>query len=390
MRGHIRKRGLKSWSIIVELDRGTDGKRRQKWETIQGTKKKAEAKLAQILHALETGMYIEPSRLTVAAYLDKWLETAKSNVAGKTFERYSEIVKRHLVPSLGHLLLSKLTALHIQAVHAKDLLSGRLDGREGGLSPQTVIHHHRILREALQQAVRWQLLPRNPADAVEPPKAQRREMRAIDAPQMAWLLSVVRGTRLYLPVMLAVTTGMRRGEFLGLRWADIDFLQSTAAVRRSVEQTKEGLRLKSPKGKRGRLIPLPAITIEALREHRARQDAHKDAMGDAYLDGGIICAQPDGAQWPPDTFTHQFARIAKTAAGLKGVRLHDLRHSHATHLLQQGVHPKIVSERLGHSTVAITLDTYSHVLPGMQADAVAKVDTTLREAISAQGSKKLV
>lgn len=384
MRGHIRKRGRKSWSIVVEVDRDAAGRRRQKWETVQGTKKKAEARLAEILHALETGLYIEPAKLTVGQYLEKWLEATKPNIAGKTFERYAEIARRQLAPALGKILLSKLSPLQIQAAHAKALTSGRLDGKKGGvLSAQTVLHHHRVLREALNQAVKWRLLARNPADAVDPPKPQRKEMHAIDATKMAWLLDIVGGTRLYMPVLLALTTGMRRGEFLGVRWADIDFEAATVAVRRSIEQTKEGVRFKSPKGKRGRLLHLPALTIEALKVHRAAQDLSRAAIGEAYASGDLVCAQPDGNIWPPDTFSVQFAKLAKRI-GMKGVRLHDMRHSHATHLLQEGVHPKVVSERLGHSTVSITMDIYSHVMPGMQESAAGKIDATLKIAIEKQ------
>jgi len=381
VRGHLRKRGRKSWSIVVEIDHDADGRRRQKWETVQGTKKKAEARLAEILHALKTGLYIEPAKLTVEQYLEKWLEATKPNVAGKTFERYGEIVRSQLAPALGKVLLSKLSPLQIQAAHAKALASGRLDGKKGGaLSPQTVLHHHRVLREALHQAVKWRLLARNPAEAVDPPKPQRKEMHAIDAPKMA---DIVGGTRLYMPVLLALTTGMRRGEFLGVRWADIDFDAATVAVRRSIEQTKEGIRYKSPKGKRGRLLHLPALTIEALKIHKTAQDLTAAELGNAYRSEDIVCAQPDGAVWPPDTFSVQFARLAKRI-GMKGVRLHDMRHSHATHLLTEGVHPKVVSERLGHSSVSITMDIYSHVMPGMQESAAGKIDSTLKSAIEKQ------
>jgi integrase len=386
MTGHVRKRGKRSWAIIVELDHGPDGKRCQKWHSVKGTKKEAESRLTEILHSIETGVYVAPAKLTVEAYLEKWLETTKATIAGKTFERYREIAKRHLVPALGRLMLPRLTPLHIQAYYSHELSAGRLGPKIGGLSAQTVLHHHRVLREALQQAVRWQLLARNPADAVEPPKPQRREMNAINATQMAWLLSVVTGTRFHVPILLALTTGMRRGEFLGLRWSDINLNTGTAAVRRSVEQTNEGIRFKSPKGKRGRLISLPDITVEALGEYKQAQRAKLTELGISQGDDELVCALEDGSLWAPDTFTAQFARLAKRA-GLKGIRLHDMRHSHATHLLQQGVHPKIVSERLGHSTVAITLDTYSHVLPGMQEDAAMKVDSTLREAIRKQRTK---
>ncbi len=388
MKGHIRKRGTRSWSLIIDLDRGPDGKRKQKWQTIQGTKKEAERKLTEILHSLSTGMYVEPSKLTVGEFLEKWLKTsAKTTVSGKTFERYSEIVNRRLIPVIGSIPLLKLTPLRIQSCYSEWLIGGRLDGKEGGLSAQTVLHHHRVLREALNQAVRWQLMPRNPADAVDPPKPQRKEMKALDAAQMAWLLEVARGTRFYLPVLLSMTTGMRRGEFLALRWSDVDLLTATVTINRSIEQTNEGIKFKSTKGKRGRLVILPSIVIEALNDHKATQAAQKRLLGDGYADLGLICAKEDGNIWKPDTMTSDFGDLADRA-GLTGVRLHDMRHSHATQLLLQGVNPKIVSERLGHSTVGITLDIYSHILPGMQEQAATKIDVALRTAIRKQQSSK--
>lgn len=254
------------------------------------------------------------------------------------------------------------------------------DDEPHGLSPQTVLHHHRVLREALGRAVKWQLLIRNPADAVEPPKAARREMRAISEAETAWLLEVAQGTRFYVPVLLAVTTGMRRGEFLALQWGDCDLSAGTVSVQRSIEQTNSGLRYKSPKGRKGRRIVLLQLAVDALREHQRLQVQQKQALGEAYQNGDRVFAREDGSMWPPDSFTADFARLAKKA-GLQGVRLHDLRHSHATQLLSSGVHPKVVSERLGHSTVGITLDVYSHVLPGIQEDAARKLDIALRAAI---------
>jgi integrase len=387
MRGNLIQRSEGSWSIVLYLDRDPiTGKKRQKWHTYRGNKKGAEKELTRLVHEVNTGAYVEPAKLTVATYLERWLaDYAKTNVSGKTFERYSEIVKKHLVPALGSVPLCQLKPLHIQGYYSQALQSGRAQrGKKKtaprGLSAQTVLHHHRVLREALGRAVKWQLLIRNPADAVEPPKPPRREMHALNEAETAWLLEVVKGTRFYLPVLLAVTSGMRRGEFLGLRWRDVDLTSGTAAIRRSVEQTNEGVRFKSPKGRKGRPIALLPITLDGLKEHRELQYAQQKAIAEAYQNEDLICAREDGLLWKPDTFTADFARLAKKA-GLKGVRLHDLRHSHATQLLINGVHPKVVSERLGHSSVGITLDIYSHVLPGLQEDAARKLDISLRAAI---------
>ena len=388
MTGSLKKRSEHSWTIVLYLGKDPiTGKKKQSWRTVNGTKKEAERELNRLLHELNSGAYIEPAKLTVADYLERWLaDYAKSNVSGKTFERYVEMVRKQLIPALGAHALPKLQPLHIQSFYTQALESGRLDGN-GGLSPQTVLHHHRVLREALGRAVKWQLLTRNPADAVEPPRPARREMRSINETQTAWLLDIASGTRFYVPVLLAVTSGMRRGEFLALRWSDVDLFSGMVAVCRSIEQTKTGVRFKSTKGKKGRAVPVPNLTRQALQEHRRAQDAQRQQLGAAYEDQDLVCAREDGSLWKPDTFTSDFAKLA-TRAGMKGVRLHDMRHSHATQLLGQGVHPKIVSERLGHSNVAITLDVYSHVLPGMQEDAVAKVNTSLQSAIDKQQKEK--
>lgn len=188
------------------------------------------------------------------------------------------------------------------------------------------------------------------------------------------------GTRLYVPLLLAVTSGMRRGEFLALRWNDIDLDSGVMYVQRSLEQTNDGLRFKSPKSGKGRPIALLPLTAEVLTAHRLEQEWRKHVLGEAYQETDLVCSQEDGSVWPPDNFSAYYASFARRA-GLRGVRLHDMRHTHATQLLGQGVHPKIVSERLGHSSIGITLDIYSHVIPGMQAEAAEKMDAALRKAI---------
>ena len=382
MKGHIRQRGSKSWAIVLDLGRDADGKRRQKWHTVKGSKKDAQRELARLLHEINTGAYVEPTRMTVSDYLDRWLEDyARSNVSPKTFERYEEIVRLHLKPSLGHHVLSKLQPLHIARYYSEALVSGRKDGKGGGLSAQSVLHHHRVLRAALHQAVKWLLLPRNPADAVNPPRPQHREMHALDERATAKLLGAAEDTRLALPVLLAVTTGLRRGEILGLRWRDVDFQGGILAVRQSLEQTRGGLTFKQPKTAKGRrVVVLPSLALEALRQHKAKQATVKLALGPAYDDHDLVCARDDGKPWPPDAFSTAFVGLVRKA-GIARTRFHDLRHTHATQLLRQGVHPKIVSERLGHATVGITLDVYSHVLPGMQEEAAARTDAALRAAL---------
>ena len=381
MNGHIRKRGKNSWSIVLDLGRDANGKRRQKWHAVHGTKKDAQRECARLVNSMATGAYVEPSKATLGSYLDHWLEAyARPNVAPKTFERYAEIVRLHLKPELGHHLLAKLQPLHIQAAHSKALESGHKTRKGGALSARTVLHHHRVLREALQQAVKWQLLVRNPADSVQPPKPQSREMQVLDETAAASLLEAAKGTTLHLPIVLAVGAGLRRGEALAVRWADMDLAAGVLSVQQSLEQTKAGLAFKAPKTAKGRrLVTLPGFALEVLKRHRVEQAKAKLRLGPAYEDRDLVCARPDGKPLDPRSVSHQFGEFLKQLA-LPKVRLHDLRHSHATHLLRQGTHPKIVSERLGHSSISITLDTYSHVLPNMQDEAAKRLDAAIRKA----------
>ena len=229
--------------------------------------------------------------------------------------------------------------------------------------------------------MRWQILGRNVADAVTPPRVEHREMTVLNEDQTAQLLAAARSTRLDIVIQLAVMTGLRRGEILALRWQDVDLERGVAHVRRSLEQLRGGLNFKQPKtAKSRRTIALPPLAVEGLRRHRLAQKKERLAIGPAYQDQDLICARLHGTPMDPSEVTAGFARLI-AGLDLPKVRLHDLRHGHATHLLAQGIHPKVVSERLGHSTIGITLDTYSHVMPGMQEEAAQKLDDALRAAI---------
>ncbi|MEO6025580.1 MAG: site-specific integrase [Candidatus Binatia bacterium] len=334
------------------------------------------------MSTVHEGNYVAAGRLTVAEFLKKWLaDYAKQTVAARTSERYAELLRLHVVPTLGQHQLSKLEPLHIQHLYSTLLESGRRDGK-GGLSPQTVVHCHRVLRKALKHAVKWQLLIRNPAEAVDPPRVDHREMTTLDEEEVAGLFEAVRGTRLELPVVLAVSTGLRRGELLALRWRDVDLEKATLAVRQSIEQTKNGLAFKEPKTRRGRrVVALPNVTVEALRRHRTDQAKRRLSLGSAYKDQGLVLTRLDGRPMDPAETSKAFARVI-ARNGLRRHSLHSLRHTHATLLLRANVHPKVVSERLGHATIGITLDTYSHVLPDMQEAAAKKLDGVLGPSLT--------
>lgn len=380
MKGHIRERSPGRWAIILDVHDPETGKRRRKWHSFSGTKREAQKECARLIAAMGAGLYVEPAKTLLRQFLDQWLKHVATQVAPRTLERYREIALKNVAPLLGHTALASLRPEQISAAYAKALTSGRRDGA-GGLSPRTVLHMQRILRQALEQAVRWGLLARNPADVVRPPKVERVKMKALDPAEAARLLEHFRPTRMFIPVLLGVLCGLRRGEITALKWGAIDLARAQIAIAESTEQTRTGTREKETKSGRARTVALPSLAVEELQRHRVRQAEELLRLGIRPTPDTHVFAQADGTPVQPNSLTHEFVRILGQTQSLPRIRFHDLRHSHATHLLANGVHPKIAQERLGHSSVGITLDLYSHVLPGMQADAAARVDAALRAAI---------
>ncbi len=386
MKGHIRERGPGRWAIILDIRDPVTGKRRRRWHSFSGGKREAQIECARLVSALTGGTYIDPSKITLAVHLERWLEHVQTLISPKTYERYCGVVRGNIIPALGAVLLTKLQPVQISGMYAKALAGGRRDGK-GGLSGASVLYMHRLLKEALKAAVQgWRLLPWNPADAVKAPIAKRKKLRALDTTETAELLEAARPYRLFIPVLLAITAGLRRGEICSLRWRHVDLSGGQLAVTGSTEQTKAGTREKDTKSGRARTVALAAIALKELRRHKLRQAEELLQFGVRQSDDGYVVAQADGSPLKPNSITHEFVRFIAGAA-LPRVRFHDLRHSHATHLLASGVHPKIAQERLGHATVAVTLDLYSHVLPGMQEEAAARVDDALREALQKRQEK---
>lgn len=247
----------------------------------------------------------------------------------------------------------------------------------------------RVLVKALSQAVTWDRLVKNPAAATTPPKVERTKMLAYDASQTAVLIEAFRSSRMFIPMLLAVMCGLRRGEILALRWRHVELggNRCMLSIRESAEQTKEGVRYKEPKAGKSRTVALSSMMLAELKAHRARQAEEQLKIGIRPDDDSFVVAQADSRPLKPVSLTHEWTRLlAKTS--LPRIRFHDLRHTHATQMLAAGVHPKVASERLGHSTIGITLDLYSHVMPGMQADAAEQVDAALQAAISANQKSK--
>jgi integrase len=378
MKGHLVERSPGHWSAVIDVPDPSSGKR--KWHSLKATgKRQAQLECASLISAINGGTYLEPSnKMTMAIYLDRWLAHMVSQVSPHSHERYSQIVRKNLVPLIGSVVLTRLQPDQISTAYSKALSTGRRNGK-GGLSPRTVHHMHRILKQALRQAVRWLLLYRNPADSVDPPKVERLHLDTYDMARTAALIAAMRGKRMLVPVILAVLCGLRRGEIAALRWRNVNLAASQIAVVESAEQTKAGIRYKQPTGGRARTVALSATVTEELRAHRLRQAEELLKLGIGQADDIFVVARADGQPLQPRSLTHEWVRLLATTE-LPRIRFHDLRHAHATHLLSSGVHPKIASERLGHSKVGITLDLYSHVLPGMQADAAALVDGALLAA----------
>ncbi len=380
MKGHIRERSPGCWAIVIDQRDAATGKRKRKWHSFRGTKRQAQNECTRLLSEMDRGVYVEPSKTTLSEFLAVWLADVKRRVSPKTYERYEQVCHKNIGPLLGAVALSKLKPPQISEAYAVALESGRRDG-SGGLSPRTVHHMHVILKGALGHAVKWELLVRNPAAAVNPPKVPRATMRTYDLPTTAEMIEAARGRAVFMPALLAVLCGMRRGEIAALRWRHVDLDAGQLAVVESAEQTKTGIRLKAPKSGRGRTIALPATLVAELRAHRAVQGEHLLKLGRRLGEADFVVAQAGGSSLKPHSIGQEWSRFLRGNPQLPRVRFHDLRHAHATHLLASGVHPKIASERLGHSKVGITLDTYSHVLPNMQADAAAVVDGALTAAL---------
>ena len=368
----------------IKFDLGRDpvtGKRRTKYASIKGSRREAEKELRKRLREIDTGDFVEPSKITVKILMDRWINHVRPpKIAPKTFERYEQLINNNILPTLGEQKLDQLKAIHIDGAWSKLLQEGRKDGK-GGLAPQTVKHCHRLLKQALGQAVRWQLISRNPADVVETPRVIRNAINVLDAEQTIFLLEAIRKTQFYIPTLIAVMNGLRRGEVLALRWKHLDFDGGDMSVLQSLEQTKEGLRFKETKSKRPRHVMMPSLLVSELQKHRLEQAEALLKLGIRQTDETLVCCRYDGEPMNPENLSRQFP-IAVVEAGLPRITFHTLRHSHATQMLTNGTHMKVASERLGHSSIGITMDLYSHVLPGMQEDAAERVDNALRAALN--------
>ena len=364
-RGTITKRGKNSWRVKYDLPRD-HGVRRQRYATVTGTYKDAQRELTRLLGAVDAGTHVDPSNMTLAEYLQAFF-AAPAKVSPKTAERYHELAAQQIAPHLGALKLQKLRPEHIDQWHGTLL--------QAGLAPRTVGHAHRLLARVLGYAVENGTMARNVAAIRKPPKVEEREIEILTAGQIAEVRAKLVGHSTLAPIVeLALATGMRRGELLGLQWSDVDLDAGTLRVERSVEETRAGLRLKPPKTRRGRRsIGLGEGALAMLRAHRVRQMELRLAIGaGAIKPATLLFSTIEGELLRPRNVTKAWSRAVPDKP------FHSLRHTHASMLIRAGVDILTISRRLGHSKAAVTLDTYGHLIEGADAAAAAAIEGVLK------------
>ena len=368
--GSVRQRTKGSWQLRYDGPPDEDGNSTKIAETVRGSRRDAERVLRERIGAVETGTLVPRSKETVAEFMRHWLDTyVATNTTLRTQQGYRVNIKR-MAKAIGNIQLVGLQPQHIQKMYAELL--------ERGLSPQTILHTHRVLREALAHAVKWGVLVRNPADAVDPPRPERKTINMWDTETVNTFLEAAKEIQFGDLYRFAILTGMRRSEIAGLKWQYVDLHNRRLSVVSTLQRiVGKGLVEGQPKtGRSRRVISLSLRTVTLLREVRGIQIKNRLKSGPVWQDTGYVFTQPDGGAIDADRISRKFAHFVRDA-GLPHLTFHGLRHAHATSALYAGVHPKVLSERLGHSNIAITMDTYSHVLPDLQEAAAEAIDEQL-------------
>jgi len=381
MKGHKRRRTNDSWTLTVEAGRDpVTGRRKQKFRTFKGTERQAETAVARFIAEVDMGVDVEPSRPTVAVYLGEWLDRQAHKVQARslkrrTFERYQELVRLHANPAIGAIPLGKLRAVHVERAYQA--------ARDKGLSERTVLHLHRPLFTALRDAVRLQYISRNVAESVEPPRPRTREVEPLEVSRIPVILGAIAGTDLEVPTLIALGTGMRRGEVLGLRWKDLDLDAGTARLSQTLSDDGS---FDVPKTNRSRTFHIPTFLIAALRPHRKAQTERRLLCGTAWVDLDLVVDRGDGRPMRVTALSQRF-RYAMSKAGLD-LHFHALRHGNATLSLSAGIDLKVTSQRLGHSAIGITGDLYTHVADELDRQAAQKLDDLLAPIVGGALTKR--
>lgn len=378
MKGHIRKRTTKSgntWQIAIELGMDENGNRKRMYKSTNGTKKEAEKIMIKLISELEEGTLVQESSMTVATYLRNWLKTyVEINLSPTSIDGYRDNIEKYIIPHIGNIPLQKLSPLHLQDMYLKLSENGKIN-RKGGLAPRSIRYIHMNLSKALREAVKMQIIKRNVATMVTIPKVKTYRAAVYNEQEIISLLNIAKGTDMEVPITLAATLGLRRGEILGLKWSDINFHECRLIINNNLVSTSEGAVLKTPKTESShRTIEISDSIVTMLKKHLIWQKENKIKLGRDYCDNSLVCCYPDGNLINPKVFSKKFTRFLERN-NLKNIRFHDLRHSNATLMLEYGIPAKVASERLGHSSISVTLDIYSHVTSKMQKDVADKIES---------------
>ncbi|MCD5402021.1 site-specific integrase [candidate division NPL-UPA2 bacterium] len=384
MRGHVRRKG-NLWYVVLELERDQEGKRVQKTLSVRAelglskraTKRQAEELLIQKLKELQDGTYFEPTEITLADFLEKWLDNyASGNVKQKTLDSYKNTIYNHIIPEIGPIHLKKLRPLHVQSLLSSKQKTGRADGKEGGLSNTSIRYIHVIIKLALSHAVKWELVPRNIADMVLSPKIQNAQIQYWTKEETRKFLKTIKEHRLYPLYLLAITTGMRRGEILGLRWQDINLKKDIVRINQTLLNTTIGDIIQDSAktdGSKRTLDISPTVSAE-LSRHRKKQAEEFTVLGQPEKDFDLVFTSKAGTPFSPRNLNRNFNLLVKKT-GLKPITFHGLRHTYATLMLTEyGQDITTVSARLGHAKVTVTYEKYSHIIPKKQKEAALKTD----------------
>lgn len=365
-RGSIRQRSRGSWSITFDAPRGADGKRKQKTLTVQGTKRQAQAELTAILSSVNRGIYVEPSKETVAVYLRRWLErTARPGIRHRTYCLYRSGIEHHLIPAFGSVALSRLTADDIEAWYARTTLA-----------PSTARLYGEVLRMALREAVARELIARDPSARVKLPRVGEGPGRALSLEELRAVFVALAGSWVRVPALIALGTGLRPGEILSLRWSDVDIDAGSITVCRTQTQGERGMEFAPPKTKGSRRsVGIGAHLIDVLCRHRQEQAEHAQRAAEVWQGTGLVICRGDGKPWTVSAMSHAWKRL------VKGARFYDLRHSANSYVIARSGDVLASSRRMGHQSSKMTLDTYGHLIPGEQDASIAAADSVVADAL---------
>ncbi len=386
-RGSIEKRGADSWRLTVSLGFDQDGKRIKKQKTVK-VKNKTEAnkRLAEFITEIEAGEYIDPAKLKFADFLEEWREKyARKHLSAKTIETYNYPLKNYIVPAFGHMRLDAIKPIHI--INYLDSLGNiRKDGKAGGLSSSSIYYHYRVLRDVMSRAAEWKLIKENPVESVKRPKVQQKKTNVYTDQEVRTLFDLLKSEPLHqcLIIKLALTAGLRRGEILGLQWEDIDLTCNTLTIKHSLQSIKgEGLSLKEPKTKGSRReVVLPSFITEELRSYKHAKNKERLQAAELWEGGDyyFVFSTWQGKPYYPTVPGTWWSRFLKRT-GFKHIRFHDLRHTAATILINQGVHAKVISERLGHADIKTTMNVYGHYIRQADEEAADKLNSLFSQDI---------